>query len=380
MTVRPSASSEFSIIKAAPPPPRFARGWHVLGLAEKFRDGNPHEISAFGTKLVAFQRENGEIAILDGYCPHMGASLGRGKIHGDTVECPFHGWRWGGDGHCAQIPFARRVPRKARIRAWPVMEQNQQLFVYHDPEWNAPPPEVAIPRIDPVMDGECTPWHWESEFIPTNCRELVDNNSDNTHFYYVHGWIPRYFKNVFEGHTSTQIGVYESRSDFAFGDVDNKDRTEAFSMESHATYYGPAYMINTQMASYKGHKIQCWLINAHVPVTPDSFILHCGVTARKVPGLPEEVSLAVAQEYALAFRDAFFQDVEIWRHKTRIDNPLLSEHDGPIYQLRRWYEQFYVDVADIEPGMTAYFEREMDMTEPASFWDAEQAATAVSRG
>jgi len=36
--------------------------------------------------------------------------------------------------------------------------------------------------------------------------------------------------------------------------------------------------------------------------------------------------------------------VDIWRHTRRaIDNPLLVEEDGPVYQLRRWYQQFYVD-------------------------------------
>jgi hypothetical protein len=34
--------------------------------------------------------------------------------------------------------------------------------------------------------------------------------------------------------------------------------------------------------------------------------------------------------------------------KTRIDNPVLTDDDGPVYDLRRWYEQFFVDVADIE--------------------------------
>jgi 3-ketosteroid 9alpha-monooxygenase subunit A len=31
---------------------RFARGWHCLGLADTFRDGQPHGITAFGTMLV----------------------------------------------------------------------------------------------------------------------------------------------------------------------------------------------------------------------------------------------------------------------------------------------------------------------------------------
>ncbi|MNM72712.1 3-ketosteroid-9-alpha-monooxygenase oxygenase subunit [compost metagenome] len=35
----------------------------------------------------------------------------------------------------------------------------------------------------------------------------------------------------------------------------------------------------------------------------------------------------------------------IWHSKTRVDNPLLCDGDGPVYQLRRWYEQFYTDVA-----------------------------------
>ena len=76
----------------------------------------------------------------------------------------------------------------------------------------------------------------------------------------------------------------------------------------------------------------------------------------------------------IAFRDSFFQDVHIWQHKTRIDNPILSQHDGPIYQLRRWYEQFYVDVADVQPDMVDYTEIDVDMSKPIAAWEAEQAA------
>ncbi|MFW0756298.1 Rieske 2Fe-2S domain-containing protein [Pseudomonas sp. H11T01] len=361
------------VIKAAPPPDRYARGWHVIGLVKQFQDGVPHELEIFGTKLVVFAGEDGNLNVLDGYCPHMGASLGKGKIIGNSVSCAFHGWEWGGNGRCSNIPFSTRIPPRAKIKSWPTMIASDQLFVYNDPEGNPPPPEHAIPSIEAYDAGECTPWHWETELMPTNCRELIDNNADNTHFYYVHGWMVRKFKNIFEGHTSSQIAVYDARKDRALGEGDGVKNEDGFGMESSATYYGPAYMINKQIANYKGHEIECWLINAHYPVTPESFVLNVGVTARKVPGLPEEAALEIAAEYAKAFRNAFFQDVEIWRNKTRIDNPLLSEHDGPIYQLRRWYEQFYVDVKDVQPDMVERFELEVDMTQPMKYWESEQA-------
>src|SRR3546814_10903003 len=62
----------------------------------------------------------------------------------------------------------------------------------------------------------------------------------------------------------------------------------------------------------------------------------------------------------------FEQDVTIWKNKARIDNPLLCEEDGPVYQLRRWYEQFYVDVEDVTPEMTDRFEFEIRSEEHTS--------------
>ena len=109
------------IIDAGRPPDRFARGWHCLGLAAAFRDGEPgsaasrpHAVQAFGTKLVVFADAAGELHVLDAYCRHMGGDLTMGTIKGDEVACPFHDWRWSGDGRCAQIPYARRVPPAAR--------------------------------------------------------------------------------------------------------------------------------------------------------------------------------------------------------------------------------------------------------------------------
>mgnify|MGYP001064841035 FL=1 len=133
------------MIETGAAPERFARGWHCLGLSRDLGDGKPHGVHAFGTKLVVWRGESGELKILDSYCRHMGGDLSQGEVIGDVVACPFHSWRWGGDGKCQEIPYARRVPPRARTRAWTAMEVDDQVFVWHDPEGNP----VGLWQSDP---------------------------------------------------------------------------------------------------------------------------------------------------------------------------------------------------------------------------------------
>lgn len=373
-SVTPANDGGYAVIQAKPPVARFARGWHCLGLAEDFKIGEPRGIKIFNTELVVYRGESGQAHVLDGYCPHMGAALSIGCVEGESIVCPFHSWKWGADGKCVEIPYAKRIPPKARIRSWPTMEMNQQLFLYNDPEWNAPPEEIAPPPIEAVMDGDCMPWNWESIEVQTNIRELIDNVSDSTHFYYVHGWVPTKFRNVFEGHIAAQYSEFQARNDVNFGEVDTS--TDEFGFYNEGIYYGPAYMIDYQRASYMGHTVHCWLINAHYAITENSFLLHCGVTTKRIPGLSDEENLEICNSYAKAARDGFFQDVHIWKNKVRIDNPLLTENDGPVYQLRRWYEQFYVDVKDIQPDMVERFEKTVDLAAPHKRWEEEQLASS----
>ncbi|RBM16425.1 3-ketosteroid-9-alpha-hydroxylase [Prauserella sp. PE36] len=358
-------------IDAGAPPTRFARGWHCLGLADSFKDGKPHAINAFGTKLVVFQGEDGKLNVLDGYCRHMGGDLTQGTVKGNEIACPFHDWRWAGNGKCVSIPYAKRVPLRARTRAWLTLEENKQLFVWHDPEGNPPPDDVVIPRIDGVFNGEWSNWTWDSVLIEgANCREIVDNVVDMAHFFYIHFAFPTYFKNVFEGHIATQYLNTKGRPDV--GMASNYGGEENL-LRSEASYYGPSYMINKLLNTYKGLEIENVLINCHYPVTPDSFVLQWGVIVKKLPGVSDEQADKIAGKFAESIGVGFLQDVEIWKNKTRIDNPLLCEEDGPVYQLRRWYDQFYVDAAEVTEDMTRRFEFEVDTTRANEVWEQEVA-------
>ena len=342
---------------------RYARGWHCLGLAETFRDGRPHGIEAFGTKLVVFTDSSGALRVLDAYCRHMGGDLSQGTIKGDEIACPFHDWRWGGDGRCKHIPYSRRVPKLARTATWPTMEQDGMLFVWNDPEGNPPPPEVTIPRIEGVGTDRWTDWHWYSTVVHTNCREIIDNVVDMAHFFYIHGGLPTEFKNVFEGHIATQYYKSEARPDLGSG-----EGAKILGTTSVASYYGPSFMIDDLVYHYEHGDQRTVLINCHYPIDANSFVLQYGITVEISDNLPRDAAMEMAIALGDFVKLGFEQDVAIWKRKARIDNPLLCEEDGPVYQLRRWYQQFYVDVADITPDMVDRFEYEIDTTRPREAW------------
>ncbi len=371
------SQTQFRSLDSGLPPTRFARGWHCLGLTSAFDDGKPHGIEAFGGKLVVWRDTAGEYKVLDSYCRHMGGDLSQGSVKGDEIACPFHDWRWGGDGKCKSIPYARRVPLRARTQTYVTDVRNGQLFVWNDPEGNPPIAEQRIPEI-PELD-KFSEWEWNSILIEnSHCREIIDNTVDMAHFFYIHGAYPTSFITVTEGHVSGQLMTSKSREDL-FEPTSYMDPDKAL-LSSQASYYGPSYMIDYLQNDFgTGQVIESVLINCHYPVSDNSFMLSWAVAVKRADGMSDVTANKMAKGFSRSFGDGFLQDIEIWRNKVPVQNPLLCEEDGPVYQNRRWYEQFYTDVADIAPDMTDRFEFEVDTEHAQTQWRAEVADNLALR-
>jgi 3-ketosteroid 9alpha-monooxygenase subunit A len=362
--------TETRVLDTGSVPERFARGWHCLGLERDFADGKPHAVEAFGGTLVVWSDSKGELHVLDGFCRHMGGNLTNGTVKGDEIACPFHDWRWGGDGKCKSIPYSRRVPLRARTHSYESVVRNGQLMIWHDSEGSPADHDALPPELEGVGTDRYTDWTWN--VIPVDnahCREIIDNVVDMAHFFYIHFAFPTNFRNVFEGDKATQFMESTGRPDMkneGYGDED-------LVLKSEATYFGPSYMINWLDTDYKGFLTKVILINCHVPTGPNSFNLQYGLCVEKPEGVDESTADYIGKKYAETFSVGFLQDVAIWQDKAPVQNPLLCEDDGPVYQLRRWYEQFYVDKADIEPEMVERFEFEVDTTKANENWHAEVA-------
>lgn len=325
-------------------PERYARGWHVIGKPEDFTE-KPKTLDHFGTRLAAYRGEDGNVHVLDSYCPHMGADLSKGTVKGNSLVCAFHSWSWGADGVCDDIPYAKKIPAKAVIGSWPTLEKNGLVMVWNDPEGNPPIPEYEPQDLEGSdTDEEWTDWVMAQFPIHTHCRELVDNMADYAHFGPVHYTDVKSFSNEQKGHTFTQYMV-----------GGNPLLTEGeVPMTTVAHYEGPAYMITKLTGMMDDAPMKVNLLVSHVPVNTGMFYINFGVRMMKNPILNDKQNQAIVDEYTQQTIKSFEQDVEIWDNKILIDNPILCDGDGPVNMLRKWYEQFYMDVADIPERLTAH--------------------------
>jgi phenylpropionate dioxygenase-like ring-hydroxylating dioxygenase large terminal subunit len=112
-------------------------------------------------------------------CPHRAAPLSAGRLvekpgEGETIECPYHGWRFRPDGVCAAIPSlvedqAYETDR-IRVRSYPVRESQGMVFVWvaSDPR-NRTPSRTRSRRSFPAWSAARRNWSngWISTAIST---------------------------------------------------------------------------------------------------------------------------------------------------------------------------------------------------------------------
>jgi phenylpropionate dioxygenase-like ring-hydroxylating dioxygenase large terminal subunit len=131
--------------------------WYFAALSSELKPGKLQRYELLGEPILIGRKPSGEVYALRDICPHRAAPLSAGRLVNDTVECPYHGWRFGTDGVCAAIPSlvdGQEVDvSRIRVRRYPAAESQGMVFVWisADPRFDGEPSEP--PPVFPGVVG-----------------------------------------------------------------------------------------------------------------------------------------------------------------------------------------------------------------------------------
>ncbi|MBY8860078.1 aromatic ring-hydroxylating dioxygenase subunit alpha [Nocardia sp. CA2R105] len=158
--------------------------WYVAAYSEEIGE-ELFARTVCNEPLVFFRAEDGAVVGLADRCIHRRYPLSKSqRVEGDRIVCGYHGFTYDRTGTCVAVPAQTRIPRSARVAAYPVVEQDSLVWVWiGDREPSAP---ESIPRA---------PWLIASGWTTTRGLEtiqgrhalLMDNLMDLSHETYLHG-------------------------------------------------------------------------------------------------------------------------------------------------------------------------------------------------
>jgi len=307
------------------PFPSSPDGWFCIGATEDLVGGDVRSVSYLGRELVVFRGDQGRVRVFDAHCPHLGAHLGvGGRVCGDGITCPFHAWRFDGDGRLVEVPGLDRPPRAA-ARAWTVRECNGRIFVWHHAEDAPPSYEVIAYRAD---ETEWTPWRSNRYRVRVHVQDLTENIIDRSHFAAVHDM------------AAPDAERFDVRFSGASMIVDQTLKVTAvseagFEVTTRTTTCGPG------IVAVEVHQdpIEMLTYITQTPIDEEltEVSLHFSMKRLADAGATESIAELNDQITNLQFT----QDVPIWENKIYRDRPIITQMDGPVTQYRRWFRQFY---------------------------------------
>ncbi|MGI9592841.1 MAG: Rieske 2Fe-2S domain-containing protein [Myxococcota bacterium] len=301
-------------------------GWFAVDFSHELREGDVKPIRYFGEEMVLFRTRSGEARVVDAFCPHLGAHVGYGgRVMGETVRCPFHGWQFDGEtGECTAIPYCQKIPPQAKLRAWPTQEKNGMVWTWYHSEQK--PPEWDFPALAEFGNPDWSePRAFELE-LDAHVQETHENNNDPVHFQFVHGMPEeppgeisfsadgRHYQIVNHSERETPFGTFQTslvRDSWGLGLT--AVRTLGMGEEA-LLMYNSATPIDEKHVHFR------WLMTA----------------TRNMVDIAGE-------EFMNGITKGVYDDFDIWKYKVHRANPVLCEADTYLAQYRKWARQFYTN-------------------------------------
>jgi phthalate 4,5-dioxygenase len=147
-------------------------------------DCPPVRVLLLGEKLIAFRATDGSVGLLDNCCPHRGASLFYARSEGCGLRCVYHGWQFGVDGTCLDMPSEpaeSNFKSKVRAQAYPCQERGGIVWAYMGPRET--PPSLPDLEANQLPEDEIV-----VSAIQRECNWLqgMEGDIDTAHIGFLH--------------------------------------------------------------------------------------------------------------------------------------------------------------------------------------------------
>lgn len=312
----------------------FPRGWFMVAEASEATI-KPVPLRYFGQDFVMYRGESGRVVVMDAYCPHMSTHFAKNEtsyivldgeqVKGDNIRCPYHGWQFGPDGKCNDIPYSPApIPEAACVPTLPVREWGGVIMVWYDPENGEP--DYELPDLPEWDDPSWVNWKIDHlGEMKSHPVELIDNMGDKAHLGPIHGSTDmQYFENEIDDHIVIQrlAGGHRTLSD----DV----------LINDTWYTGPGILLSRMAGQFPS-----LMLITHTPIEDGEIRAWHGLLVKAQNEVPTEDDFTAAAGYQEASRHAFLQDFEVWSNKAPCLQVMQVVGDGPYGKVRTWYQQFY---------------------------------------
>ena len=262
----------------------------------------PQKIELFGNDYVLWNKDNNWSLQRD-VCPHRFAPLSQGRIEGNCIQCPYHGWEFDSNGSCTKIPQSESTHLNS------IKLDTIPLYITHDLIWGffdyyitgefemkSNTPDMLFPYLENTKNK-----NFFTKELPYSYDILIENFMDPSHIPYAHHGLqgrredgcPIKMKKHIENETHLEISFEDN--------VNNNTRTGIVSFHRPSRYH---YRTIRENGEYK--------INIEIYIVPIR-------EGRTRVFLASPFSKGIIPTWVVHAMSNRFLNTDIWLHNAEIE-------------------------------------------------------------
>ena len=238
--------------------------WHPVGCSQDVTS-KPQRVKVLGEELVLYRGASGAPALMQLRCAHRSLALDFGRVEGDNLRCPYHGWLYDKSGQCLAQPAepegsSFKDKDKIKLKSYKVQEFSGLVFGYLGPD-----PAPMLPLYD-VLRMEDGVKGIQVRNVNANWFNHVENIVDVSHLAWLHGY-------AYPSYGGKKVTYHWERQEYG---VDNVMRMDGINDDddTHMSCYGfpTVNRFNVSPVTPGGEQVRSVLYR--VPVDDASTLLY----------------------------------------------------------------------------------------------------------